>query len=163
MITPPEITPALMDRLCAEAAAAPRRRCHHNLHPTLADPVQRLAVAMQPGSYVRPHRHAEGRFELFLALRGRFALLRFDDRGTVLDRHELFAGSGLVEVPGGTWHSVVALAPDSVFFEVKPGPYVATDDKDFAAWAPREGEPGAGLLAAWYAQAEAGAQAPDLT
>ena len=27
-------------------------------------------------------------------------------------------------------------------YEVKPGPYSAANDKDFAPWAPREGEPG---------------------
>jgi hypothetical protein len=28
-----------------------------------------------------------------------------------------------------------------VCYEVKPGPYSAASDKDFAPWAPREGDP----------------------
>lgn len=41
----------------SEAAAnAPRLRAHRNFHPELSDPVQRLAIAMEPGTYVRPHR-----------------------------------------------------------------------------------------------------------
>jgi hypothetical protein len=31
-----------------------------------------------------------------------------------------------------------------VCFEVKPGPYSAANDKDFAPWAPMEGDAGAG-------------------
>ena len=41
----------------ATAAAAPRLRAHRNFHPELSDPVQRLAIAMEPGTYIRPHRH----------------------------------------------------------------------------------------------------------
>lgn len=40
-----------------QAANTPRFRAHRNLHPELSDPVQRLAIAMEPVSYVRPHRH----------------------------------------------------------------------------------------------------------
>ena len=32
-------------------------------------------------------------------------------------------------------------APDTVIFEVKPGPYDAATDKEFAPWAPPEGDP----------------------
>ena len=35
------------------------------------------------------------------------------------------------------------LEPDTVVFEVKPGPYQPTSDKDFAPWAPAEGGPDA--------------------
>ncbi len=27
---------------------------NHNLHQELADPIQRLAIAMEPGTYIRP-------------------------------------------------------------------------------------------------------------
>lgn len=57
-----------------------RRRMNHNLHPELADPIQRLAIAMEPETYVRPHRHAQT-WELLTALRGRFLVLTFDAEG----------------------------------------------------------------------------------
>ncbi|MEY7168409.1 WbuC family cupin fold metalloprotein, partial [Enterobacter hormaechei] len=41
-----------------------------------------LGRYMEPGTYVRPHRHPHT-FELLLPLRGRFVVLNFDDRGTV--------------------------------------------------------------------------------
>ncbi|MBW7565061.1 WbuC family cupin fold metalloprotein [Chromobacterium subtsugae] len=33
-----------------------RLRAHHNLHEQLEDGIQRLAIAMAPDTYVRPHR-----------------------------------------------------------------------------------------------------------
>ncbi len=53
---------------------SPRLRAHRNFHPELTDPVQRLAIAMEPGTYIRPHRHPHT-FELLLALSGRFVVL----------------------------------------------------------------------------------------
>jgi hypothetical protein len=40
---------------------------------------------------------------------------------------------------------MAVLTPHVVCFEVKPGPYSAANDKDFAPWAPREGDPRAGV------------------
>ena len=63
---------ATLTELLATAAASPRRRANHNIHPLLEGPVQRFFNAMQPGTYVRPHRHSTPpRWELFVVLRGR--------------------------------------------------------------------------------------------
>jgi len=43
---------------------------------------------------------------------------------------------------------LVALTPGTVFFETKPGPYVAPAPPDRAPWAAGEGEPGAGAAEA---------------
>jgi hypothetical protein len=37
---------------------------------------------------------------------------------------------------------MAALTPHAICYEVKPGPYIASNDKDFANWAPQEGDPG---------------------
>ena len=50
---------ALLDELCARARSVPRLRAHHNLHDSPEAPAHRLLVAMEPGSYVRPHRHLD--------------------------------------------------------------------------------------------------------
>lgn len=130
--------------LSACAQSAPRQRANFNLHPELSDPVQRFLNAIEPTSYVRPHRHMtpEGRWELFIALRGSVAVLILDDSGKVIDRVRLDAGGDTcaVEIPSGTWHTLVALEPGTVLFEVKTGPYAPTSDKDFAPWTPPEGD-----------------------
>lgn len=133
-----------LDGLSRAAGAAPRKRKNLNLHDDYDDPCQRLFNALEPGTYIRPHRHTEpSKPECFLAVRGRMALLVFDDEGTV-ERTVVF-GAGCdvlaVDLPAGAWHMIVSLEPGSIFFETKPGPYVAISDKDFAPWAPEEGAP----------------------
>lgn len=153
---------AFLAALGAEALERARLRTNHNVHPRSSDPVQRFLNAMEPGSYVRPHRHdRDDGWELFVALRGRAVALTFDREGTVLERVELAPdGVFLVEIGARVWHTVAALVSGTVLFELKPGPYVAPSDKDFAAWAPLEQDPRAAALGAWYLQARAGEPAP---
>jgi cupin fold WbuC family metalloprotein len=136
------IAPSDLDDLSRAAQAGPRRRLNLNMHADYADPCQRLFNAVEPDSYLRPHRHTDPpKAECFVAIRGRFHLLIFDDAGTVIERIELSPAGPVIsaEVPVGTWHAIVALEPGSIFFETKPGPYTPLTDKDFAPWAPPEG------------------------
>ena len=155
------INPADIDALIARARASPRRRLNLNLHAQLSDPIQRFLNAGEPGSYVRPHRHRPERWELFTVLRGQMDLLLFADDGTLLQHTALQGGSGsIVEVAGGSWHSFIITAPGTVGLEVKPGPYVAETDKEFASWAPQEGTPEAERLLAWLSTARPGERWP---
>ena len=150
-------------QLSATAATEARLRKNLNVHASLDANVQRLFNAMEPDTYIRPHRHARDQgWELMLAIRGRFAVLFFDETGSVAERHELSSEVGLmaIEVPARTWHSVVSLEAGTVMFEVKEGPYTPVDDKDFALWAPREGESAAKPLLDWFKRAKPGEPAP---
>lgn len=146
-----------LDTLSSEAAAAPRLRAHHNLHPEHADPVQRLAIAMEPGTYVRPHRHPHT-WELLIVLRGALEVLVFGADGrTVRERATLDADhSRAFEMPAGTWHSVISRQPGTVVFEVKQGPYVPASASDVADWSPAEGEAGVDDLMEFLGSAAAG-------
>ena len=55
----------------------------------------------------------------------------------------LRAGGEVVgaHIPAGVFHSLVALEPGSVFFEVKAGPYEVLTDKEWGGWAPPENDP----------------------
>ncbi len=152
-----------IERLQWQAAGAPRRRCNLNLHSTLEDPVQRLYNAIEPGSYVRPHRHpGAGRWELFMALHGAAVILIFNAEGVVLQRLEICAGGPVfgAEIPPGDWHTVAALESGTVLFEFKPGPYEPVSDKDFATWAPTEVEASCRKWAEWFQNAKQGEQPP---
>jgi len=150
-----QITFSDMQQQSAAAASAPRLRAHRNFHPELSDPVQRLAIAMEPGTYIRPHRHPHT-FELLLPLSGRFLVLNFDDQGTVTQRVVLGEDCAALEMDAGTWHAVLSLDKGGVIFEVKQGGYQPVAEQDSAAWAPAEGEKGTAELMAWYAQAQVG-------
>ena len=147
-----------LDDLLEQAARRPRRRLNLNLHPELTDPVQRLFNAIAPGSYVRPHRHDPSRWELFVVFSGRAVVLSFDDDGIVTGRAELSPdGPELaVEIAGGVGHTVAALGEETLLLEVKPGPYHALSDKDFAPWAPAEDEPASATLERRYRTAQVG-------
>ncbi|MEB3167628.1 MAG: WbuC family cupin fold metalloprotein [Cyanobium sp.] len=141
----------LFDAVAAAASAAPRRRLNHNLHAE-ADLVQRFLNVLQPGTYVRPHRHRReipgSGFECFLVLQGAIGLLLFDDTGRAIGRERLDSAGPLkgIELAEGTFHSLVALTPDAVMFELKQGPYQPAADKDFLAGFPLEGTPDARRL-----------------
>lgn len=164
MSTAKTISHAQLAELSRNASQLPRLRKNLNLHPVPEDPIQRLFNALEPGTYVRPHRHARDHgWELMLAAAGAFDILIFDDNGRLTERVELSSGSGILalEIPPYTWHSLVARRPGTVMFEVKPGPYQPLEDKDFARWAPAEGGSVTALLA-WFGSARPGEQAPDL-
>ncbi|MCS1410223.1 MAG: hypothetical protein M2R45_03413 [Verrucomicrobia subdivision 3 bacterium] len=40
----------------------------------------------------------------------------------------------------GVFHNFVITEPDTMIFEVKPGPYTKVTDKDPVSWAPAEGD-----------------------
>lgn len=153
----------LLATLSTQAAASPRLRAHHNLHPQLDDPVQRLCIAMEPGTYVRPHRHMQPEtWEILLILSGAVALLIFDDGGKVLERVELAAGGEVtaVEIPADTWHAVASLKAGTVVFEVKRGPYAPISELNYAPWSPADGIQAASLES-WYHGAREGNTAPE--
>lgn len=154
-----QITPQILGQLAAQAQASPRRRANHNLHEQLADPIQRLAIAMEPDTYVRPHRHPHT-WELLYPLRGRFVVLHFDEGGTVVARTVLGAESAVVENAAGVWHAVLSLDVGGVIFEVKHGPYMPIAPEDYAPWSSAEGTSQAIQLNQWYAQAQCGDVAP---
>jgi cupin fold WbuC family metalloprotein len=138
------LSQSLINQIAQQAVESPRQRQNYNFHD-LSETVQRFLNVMQPGTYVRPHRHCPvpdmHRFEFFLVLQGRLGILILDATGTVLQQGILEAQGELrgIEVPPGTYHTLIALAPDTVMFEVKQGPYSAATDKEFLPLFPEEG------------------------
>lgn len=135
-----------LNQLIDDAKCSPRKRQHRNIHQSYIDPCQRLFNAIEPGSYIHPHRHATAaRDELLIAIRGLMALVTFDDRGKVIrvvsfGANSNGAGSTVgAEVPASTWHTVIALEPSCILLEVKAGPFDPNQPKDLALWAPNEG------------------------
>ena len=135
---------ALLDEVCAEAAASPRRRKNRNFHPADDHPAHRLLNAMQPDSYIPPHRHLDpNKDETFVVLRGLLGLVIFDDAGQIVQTAKVGAGGTAigVDIPQGAWHTAVALEADTVFLEAKAGPYFPFTEAERALWAPAENSP----------------------
>jgi cupin fold WbuC family metalloprotein len=148
----------MLATLVDEARAAPRRRKNLNFHQHAGAAAQRLLNAIEPDSYVRPHRHLDpAKDETFVALAGRVGVILFDATGSPVEWHVVEPG-GLacgITIPAGVFHTVLALTTGAVVFEAKAGPYRGNDDNEFAAFAPAEGEPAcAAVLAAWRTEFE---------
>lgn len=142
------INDPLLDALSLEAKEHPRMRKNHNFHVSLTDPINRMLNAVEPESYVRPHKHEKpDKREVFILLKGRMAVFYFDEAGVVTEIVVLDPDEGNygIEIPPGTWHTLVALKSGTVVYEIKDGPYRVEDDKHFAEWAPQEGSPEAPL------------------
>ena len=140
------IDDALLDAVSAEALASPRRRKNRNFHDSDDHPAHRLLNAMEPDSYIAPHRHADPlKAETMIVLRGRLGLIEFDAGGHVLRIVVLGENCDAkgVDILHDTWHTVVALEPGTVFIEAKAGPYRPHRMEERAAWAPLEGDAGA--------------------
>ncbi len=137
-----KITNDLVNSCLGEARLSERNRYIHNFHEKPEDKLQRMLNAMQKGTYVRPHKHENpDKREVFIVLKGRVAVISFDDAGKVTDYIVLSKDDGQigVEIPVGEWHTLIPLSNDTILFEVKDGPYDPHDDKIFADWAPPEG------------------------
>jgi cupin fold WbuC family metalloprotein len=138
----------IMDRtllrdLIERARQSPRLRVNHNFHSSMEENPHRFLNVMLKGTYIAPHRHLDPpKAESFLVLQGEVAFFIFDDSGNVA-RAEVVGGDPIgIDLPAGVWHTLTPLSAHAVCYEVKPGPYSAQTDKEFAPWAPREGEPG---------------------
>ena len=137
------VTPEFLSELSQKAANSPRQRLNHNFHDDLADPINRMLNAFEPGTYIQPHKHENpDKREVFIVLRGSLVVVIFDDSGNPVDFILLDPAKGnyAVEIPPGVWHNVVSLESGTVVYEIKDGPYQQISDKNFASWAPKEGD-----------------------
>ena len=87
----------LLNKISQQARTSPRLRQNYNFHD-LTEKVQRINV-LQPGTYVRPHRHLRvtgvNGFEFFLVFQGELGIIIMDESGQICDR-ELVSANGAV-------------------------------------------------------------------
>lgn len=136
-----KINNVLLSSLSEEAKKSDRLRKNFNFHEKLDDPVQRLLNALEPDTYVRPHRHIDpDKDEIFFVLKGKMLLIEFNEEGEITDHILLDPTQGNYgcEVKAGIWHSLISLEAGSVAYEVKRGPFAAIEESNFAAWAPKD-------------------------
>lgn len=119
------IDESLLDSVSAQAKASPRLRMNYNFHQLLDDKCHRFLNAVEPGTEVPIHRHPT-KDESFVVLRGKVKVTTYNDDGSVNESVVLCQEAGRygVDIPKNVWHNVESLAPNSVIFECKEGPFV---------------------------------------
>ena len=137
-----KINHQLLENLSEKAAKSERKRQIQNFHTVASDPLQRMLNALEKETYCRPHRHSIiKKREVFIILKGKLAVLEFDNDGNIIDSILLNSVNGnyAVEIAADTWHTIIALENKTVVYELKDGPYDQLTDKEFAPWSPEEG------------------------
>ena len=138
------VTRELAAQLSAEAKLNPRLRKNYNLHPSDESCCHRLLNAIEPDSYIRPHRHLDTeKDEAFILISGRLGVVTFSDDGAVTETVLLSHVSGnlAADVPHGVYHTALSLESGTLFYETKAGPYRQLDEEEKAMWAPEDTDP----------------------
>lgn len=135
------IDETLASNLSIEAINTLRRRKNFNFHKKPEEFFHRFLNAIEPDSYIRPHKHlTPPKHEVFLILKGKALVVEFDENGgiscfTILDSTKGVYGA---EIHPGIYHTIISLQSGTVAYECKEGPYNEVSDKIFASWAPVE-------------------------
>lgn len=86
--------------------------------------------AVEPETVVPKHRHPT-KDESFVVLRGKVKVSTYNDDGSVIESVVLCQEDGRygVDIPKNVWHNLESLAPNSVIFECKEGPFVPHEEE----------------------------------
>ncbi len=114
-----------LNELTVNAGLNHRKRLHYNVHQCYSEPCQRLFNALGLESFIHPHRHwTDPKDELLIAVRGEMAFITFANDGEIISatrfgvsRTKEALAVGL-EVTPSIWHTVVALEPGCILFEM---------------------------------------------
>lgn len=133
----------LLDHLSEKARSASRLRMNHNFHLSGQASCHRLLNAIEPGSYIMPHRHLDpNKDETFVIIRGKLGVIIFDDNGNITETALLVAGTdqSVANILNARYHTAVSLQPGTIFFEAKSGPYLPLSEQEKAGWAPLDND-----------------------
>ncbi len=137
-----KIDSALWNKGVRASRRSERKRIILPIHRQQEALVQRMLNFLQPGTYIRPHKHPlEGATETLVLLQGKIRFYIFDKKGKIKwsDIIEQGTFNSVMDIEPEIWHTFLVLDNDTVLFESKRGPYNPETDKIFAEWAPEEG------------------------
>jgi len=140
-----------LNELVATAQGSDRLRTNLNIHESPDADVQRLFLAFEPDTYIRPHRHPQAhKWELFIVLEGELDLLLFNDSAELVERITLSAvATRVVEIPPNTWHSYISKKSGTLALEIKQGAYLPSPEEDFLSMSPAENTEAAATYLNW--------------
>ncbi len=131
-----------LEDISLQAKQSPRLRKNYNFHHADHEICHRLLNAMEPDSYIQPHRHLDiNKDETLIVVRGSMAIIIFNDAGKIEEKSILEPDGDVLmaNIPHGAYHTWLSLKERSVFFEAKGGPFLPLTNDEKAPWAPEEG------------------------
>ena len=124
-----------------ESRESSRKRIILPIHRKQEAPVQRMINFLQPGTYIRPHKHSMPHAsESIVVLKGGILFFIFEKDGEVKKIFKLSdqLAENVIDFEPGVWHNFIVMEQDTILFEVKRGPYDDQTDNTFANWSPEE-------------------------
>jgi len=134
-----------IDLLKAAVAATPLKRVRINLHPSNEDSLHEMFIAIQKGSYIRPHKHPN-KSEAFHTVYGSAQVIIFNDEGDIKQVVHLDAENAnkpfYYRMSKPYFHTLLVESELLVVHEITNGPFVPGGTL-FAPFAPDETNPAA--------------------
>jgi cupin fold WbuC family metalloprotein len=120
----------------------PKRRVRINAHPDGDDGLHEMIIAIEPGSYIRPHKHP-GKSEAFHIIEGQVDIVVFSEEGSIDRIVSLGAKGGshpfYYRMSTPHFHTLIIHSDLLVVHEITNGPFVPSGTV-FATFAPEEGD-----------------------
>ena len=115
------ISSDLLRKISGKASLSSRKRENFNFHETFSDPINRMLNAIEPRSYVRPHKHEDpDKREIFILLKGKLAVVFFDNLGNATECITLDGVNNIgVEIESGVWHTIISLEKGTALSSIK--------------------------------------------
>ena len=122
-----------------KAKSSYRQRAAEPIHKDHQDPIQRVFMSANCGTYVAPHLHPDKEWELIILLEGAIDILLFSEEGCLDQRISLQKNKNIVcEYRANKFHGAIIRRQNTVVMEFKNGPYVPENAKLYPKWAPSE-------------------------
>ncbi len=132
------VGPAELAALKAAVKASPRRRARINAHPDGEDALHEMIIAIDPSSYIRPHKHP-GKSEAFHIIQGEVDIVVFGDDGEIERVVELGPPGGrrafYYRMSTPFFHTLIIRSDQLIVHEITNGPLRSTATT-FANFAP---------------------------
>ena len=132
-----------LETLKAAVKASAKRRARINTHPDGADTLHEMIIAIEPSSYIRPHKHP-GKSEAFHIVEGEVDIVVFKDDGEIDQLVRLGApGSGrsfYYRMSQPFFHTLIVRSDVLIVHEITNGPF-RPEETIFADFAPDDSEP----------------------
>jgi cupin fold WbuC family metalloprotein len=123
-------------------AKTPKRRARINAHPGRDDDLHEMIIAIEPGSYIRPHKHP-GKSEAFHIIEGAVDIVVFTETGDIDQIVSLAAKGGeapfYYRMSKPHFHTLIIRSELLVVHEITNGPF-RPEGTVFATFAPEEGD-----------------------
>jgi cupin fold WbuC family metalloprotein len=136
------IGPVELSTLRAAVKASAKRRARINAHPDGDDTLHEMIIAIDPSSYIRPHKHP-GKSEAFHIIEGEVDIVVFTDEGEI-DRVVPLGPPGggrpfYYRMSRAFFHTLIIRSDVLIVHEITNGPF-RPSATIFADFAPEDGD-----------------------